>query len=586
MINSPHTRLQNLVFQDDLNGEFDKYCFNLLGPSSADIDEVGNLALVAGDQVSTDTYNNAFSVARWLRDCSLQNLWLELVFSGKLDVEILCTGAGIALEDAVIWRGEVNSDGAGRVLSVPVNGLDRDLNSFLSLRLTAKADTLLTDGGWSTDDPALRETRLHMCITTFKRQDEVKRAAVRLAPLLQAGDALHVVDNEQSLSLVDFPEGVKLHSSPNLGGAGGFSRGMIEAKRSGATHVLLMDDDALCSKETILRTRSFLTYACDVKLAIAGIMVINDQPETVYEAGGISHMGRRPQLSKLPRINQDYRKITDTRRIDYGAWWYFAFNLEAINFLAFPFFVRGDDVQFSVMNELIPRCINGAHTAHDEFAVKKSPTVAYLQVRDRIVNHILGPLGDAPVEPLLRFLEGYFYNANSARAYDTAYCILEGISDVMKGPEFFDANAELSARLKELSRSFCCEKAIPVVGEEVVESDLAVTRLEGEALDAARKARYGHLPLSSLEDEAVALSLRAFPNPAYIGLKREVRVVDTAAQTEMKLIIDRRRYWSNRLRFYWLHKRLERDFEVLRAQYKSQAPGLSSPEAWKRRCAL
>ncbi|TMV92403.1 glycosyltransferase family 2 protein [Thioclava sp. BHET1] len=579
-------RLQSFLFRDDISGSLDKYCFNLLGPNAARVTRNGSLALAVGDTVSTDTYNNAFSVARWLKDCPLESLTLELTFDGSLDVEILCTGAGVADEDRVLWQGEMTSDGSCKTIAVPIERIDRDLNSFLSLRLGATTNTTIIGGGWSTIDPPGRETKLHLCITTFKRQDEVKHAAERLSPLLSPGDALHIVDNEQVLSASDFPKTVRLHANPNLGGAGGFSRGMLEAKRSGATHVLLMDDDALCSDETILRTRAFLTYADDNRLAIAGIMLINDQPETIYEAGGISHMGRRPQLSNVPRTNQDYRKITDKRRIDYGAWWYFAFNLEAINYLAFPFFVRGDDVQFSVMNKLLCRCINGVHTAHDEFAVKKSPTVAYLQVRDRIVNHILGPQEDAPLEPLLGFLDGYFYSANSARAYDTAHFILEAIADVIQGPEFFNRNAELGSRLKELSQSIQIEKAVPVIGEEIQETATTATRIEGELLEVARKKRFGHLPFAALKDETATVSLRTFPDPSFIGLKRKVRVIDATSQTEMNLKTMRARYWMNRLRYSRLRKRLKHNFAALSEQYKSQAPALSSPEAWERRCKL
>ena len=45
---------------------------------------------------------------------------------------------------------------------------------------------------------------------------------------------------------------------PNLGGAGGFSRGLYEVS-SIADHanVILMDDDILCEPETVLRLNAF-----------------------------------------------------------------------------------------------------------------------------------------------------------------------------------------------------------------------------------------------------------------------------------------------------------------------------------------
>lgn len=51
------------------------------------------------------------------------------------------------------------------------------------------------------------------------------------------------------------------HRNKNVGGSGGFTRGMIESIRQKpkATHVLLMDDDVVVLSESIKRTYCVFT---------------------------------------------------------------------------------------------------------------------------------------------------------------------------------------------------------------------------------------------------------------------------------------------------------------------------------------
>ena len=57
---------------------------------------------------------------------------------------------------------------------------------------------------------------------------------------------------------------VEIVTNPNLGGAGGFARGLWEHRRRGqATHVLFMDDDVAFEPEVIARTVAFLRFAAD-----------------------------------------------------------------------------------------------------------------------------------------------------------------------------------------------------------------------------------------------------------------------------------------------------------------------------------
>lgn len=68
------------------------------------------------------------------------------------------------------------------------------------------------------------------------------------------------MDNGNTLTDHAFPEFVRYIPNKNCGGAGGFTRGMLEAvKLKKFTHVILMDDDIFLEPEVLERTRCFLS---------------------------------------------------------------------------------------------------------------------------------------------------------------------------------------------------------------------------------------------------------------------------------------------------------------------------------------
>ncbi|MFM9122427.1 MAG: hypothetical protein ACKOQX_06115, partial [Actinomycetota bacterium] len=87
-----------------------------------------------------------------------------------------------------------------------------------------------------------------LSITTFNRQDYVKPTVASVLRLEKSVGSLNgklrvlVVDNARNISF-DTEPGAPLTvvQNPNLGGAGGFARGIIHLRNEGwATHILLM----------------------------------------------------------------------------------------------------------------------------------------------------------------------------------------------------------------------------------------------------------------------------------------------------------------------------------------------------------
>ncbi|MDQ2095984.1 glycosyltransferase family 2 protein, partial [Rhodalgimonas zhirmunskyi] len=195
-----------------------------------------------------------------------------------------------------------------------------------------------------------------LSITTFRREAAVERTVRRFSKFitdsrLKDHIRLTVVDNGQSVSIEE-SDHVHVIPNENFGGAGGFSRGLIAARESGASHCLFMDDDASIHMESLERTWMFLAYARDPATAVAGAMINAAHRWAIWENGAIFntrcyplHMGvdlRDPGQA----FGMEFDTTGPAPANFYGGWWYFAFPVAEVKHMPFPFFVRGDDVSF------------------------------------------------------------------------------------------------------------------------------------------------------------------------------------------------------------------------------------------------
>lgn len=145
----------------------------------------------------------------------------------------------------------------------------------------------------------LQPVKIAAVICTYKREDYVQRNLRHLRETVlaqpQAEIARHlevfVVDNGQTLRRDEVESlGIRLFPNKNLGGSGGFARGIIEAlrRREEFSHVLLMDDDILLESNVLVKTIRFLQIVRSEHqdLAIGGSMLRLDDMAVQHEAGG------------------------------------------------------------------------------------------------------------------------------------------------------------------------------------------------------------------------------------------------------------------------------------------------------------
>ena len=346
------------------------------------------LHMDAGAIVDTNTYFGRFEASYWQRWTSVTELTVRVSVetTGQLDVLVRASdiGSHVRTVDVVHHHG----DGMA-VLHVPVDAFTDGGAMWLELH-AVDAPATVSEVVWSTTTtrPARRAA---VAICTFNRADDCAATVDSLAsdPLVaDLVDDLYVTD--QGTDLVETREpfqhaaeefGDRLHylRQPNLGGAGGFSRGLYEATAPGAAgpvDVLLMDDDVRVEPETVLRLFAFAAVTREP-------MLVGAQMLYLYNPDYLLVSAERTQLDELRGgLDADEYALRDEsvvenrqeRRIDaeYNAWWSCLVPGEAVEEvgLPMPYFFQWDDIEYGLRCRQagIPTCtLQGAAVWHADF---------------------------------------------------------------------------------------------------------------------------------------------------------------------------------------------------------------------------
>ena len=202
----------------------------------------------AGDEVSFETYFNAFPASYWRRWTNLDNVVLRLELSGTARVDIYRSkidGARIAVTGEVVGDLGAAAEGAEakvdgkdvHVCEIPVPLTQFEDGGWIWFDLTCETDVVIHSAGWYSDIEAPSQTYPD---GTEHPADEPGFDTVAE----HFGDRLRI-----------FPQG-------NLGGSGGYSRIMYEAlggpesdpeRATDSPFILYMDDDIAIEPDSILR---------------------------------------------------------------------------------------------------------------------------------------------------------------------------------------------------------------------------------------------------------------------------------------------------------------------------------------------
>jgi GT2 family glycosyltransferase len=551
-------------------------------------------ALNAGDAVSTDTYFGVVPAGKWFRHSGVRTIVIDVDVEGAVDVEVVQARAHHA--PRTIAATVVNGNAAVSVWLPPLEDIG-DGHLFLRVRAIEDDVRFRTARVW-TPDPPRRPVRLVLSMTTYNREDYVRSNVARLdhflaeRPDVAESVRMVVVDNGRNLKL---PETHTLEHevvpNPNLGGAGGFARGLLAARDGGwATHVLFMDDDISFEPEIVGRIIGVLSFAEDSQLCIAGAMLREEQPHLQFEAGAVIHTRStvvwHPQgQDRDLRESEELLSNEADEPIDYGGWWCFAFPLTITNELPLPIFVRGDDACFGLRHcggHLVT--INGIGVWHQDFSFKNGPVAFYYEARNiPVVLTVSRPDYDAAafrrrmIERTLRFAAAF--------KYDTARAFLDGVESYLDGPAALLATP--ADQFHDQLRERYGETLTPLPPEK---RTLPEWRPPREPLPvlwrlAALTTLGGHLlPRQIRGRRSWAVRAESTPAMAMVGADELVFRHDPSGSGFVARR-DQRRFREILRRMARINRRVSCEFDAAATQWREAYSTLVSEESWRRQLA-
>lgn len=454
--------LQNIVGpEQDICSEEELYYQG--GDGVAFCEKTNIFQMDMGATLSFETYFNLFNLGRWKSGCDLSDLSFEIVGRGRFHLKIIlnkpgATAATVLEKKLTLALNQTQLFNLSDVAQHEETGL-------LHLELQAlDAKAVFLRGRFVSSTRVTQLPQLAISITTFLRESEVQKTVQRLERFLEHFEfakniQVQVVDNGHTVQIPPSDQ-TAVYLNRNLGGAGGFSRGLLEAEAAGSTHCLFMDDDATFHMENIVRTYAFLALAKDSSTALAGAMINTTNKWAMWENGAYFdgacsplHSGTdlrsRLEVAQMELFpDQDHKTL-------YGGWWFFAFPIREVKHYPFPFFVRGDDVGFSIANDFRIFTLNGVVSFQEDFSEKESPLTLYLDLRNHLMHHLVfddlarNRFGFSKI--ILHFLARSLLRFH----YSSARAQLLACRDILQGPGFFDDHLDMTlrrAQIKELSR--------------------------------------------------------------------------------------------------------------------------------------
>lgn len=445
--------------------------------------EAGAWVFEGPGQFDFTTFFNALSVRKWREYTVAKRFFLHLEYKGGA-FSVAVSRADMFSWDAELVAGselQVAASEEWQTLEVELPGSQDDVLEAFVLTVADNPVYLRKSYYYTEVDPAdVRPVELALCTTTFKKESFIEHniRLVKEQILTDEGSIArhftqHVVDNGRTLDVEALQaDRVRIHPNDNVGGSGGYARGMIEAmdQTPKATHVLLMDDDVVISPESIKRTYNLLQIlnAEHEDWFVSGAMMDLFEPNVRWEdTGFVTFIGdciprkERANVCKLHEVmrNELPEKLPEGMDFSdheqgYAGWWYCVIPMTAIEQygLPLPVFVRYDDIEYGIRCHAQFMTMNGICLWHPSFPRRYSAAVERYQV---MRNQFIGQLatGMAPLSDFEFKLKMTVRLDLKKFNYTDARLALQGFEDFLKGPDFIEQPGLVEQRFMAANRN-------------------------------------------------------------------------------------------------------------------------------------
>ena len=562
------------------------------------------LLVAPGRTASFGTYFNAFPASYWSRWTELDEVELSVRVSGTGTVGVYCSnGHG---HTRLVDRREVGD--APLRFRLPLTEFDEGGWSWFDI-VAGSAAVVLESAEWHGGGHAtVTPSTVAVAITTLNRpgyvtdlvrelgRENAVRAAISTVVVVDQGDQRVRQHPGFSEATGDLGDRLRVVEQANLGGSGGFARGMREAmSTAGTRYVLLLDDDVAIEPESVLRAQAFADL-CRQPTIVGGQMlnlldrsrlhtfgeVVRLRPYDWGPAAGVQEDHDFARHS-LPATAWMHRRID----VDYNGWWMCLIPIGALRDvgLAAPYFIAWDDAEYGLRARRAGYptvTLPGMAVWHLPFTGKSdmSDWKVYFNHRNRLITALLHHTQITATRGALDSFGEQLRNVLTMQ-YAAAHLRLAAVEDVLAGPE------ELSAGLaKKLGTARAIRDSYPdaTISTDAVGPDLQVP------------CRAGIVAKGISAGAGLVRQLRRVPPPS--PQRPPVIVSDAAASWRLLIRSDSAQVWTSdrsgtrsyrRDRAVFLdllrrhliaHLRLLVRWSVLRRRYRRSWPQLTSDQTW------
>lgn len=430
---------------------------------------------ISGSQLrSFGTYFNAFPASYWRRWTRVRRVTLTIATHGRGHLIVNKTNA----------RGDIQQLEAIEVRGEKVSTFELSLDAFgdggwIWFDAYASSRILQIHGAAYSAEASLarRQGTFALAMTTMNKVDfafDTIEKVAHSSDLRHSLDTLYVVD-QGSDRLRDYPERLgralrdlgpqlTLIDQGNIGGSGGFSRGLYEAATNGTTdYVITCDDDLVLEPESVIRLVTFADFA--TKPTLVGAHMFDINARSILHAFGEtvdawSTQPARPHADMTLRHDFAAYPLRSTawlhRRVDvdYNGWWMCLIPTEVVRDigLALPLFIKWDDAEYGLRARAAGYptvSLPGAGIWHMAWTDKDdaSDWQAYFHHRNRVITALLhspfarggGTITNSQMIDLKHLLSMQ-YSTEAIRAL--------AHSDILRGPG--SLHAEIGTKLPQI----------------------------------------------------------------------------------------------------------------------------------------
>lgn len=446
------------------------------------------LQLAESASAHTNTYFGRFPATFWQRWTAVQTVDLQLTYASSGSATFTVWASDARGRERIVAVETVSGSGE---LALPL-AIERFVDGG-ALWFAVEADhgsLLISDVRWTVPAPdRLRPAAVVIC--TFNRADD---CTVTVGTLASDDDAMADIDSvvivdqgtDQVRSRAAFGEveeklGSKLKylTQPNLGGAGGFSRGMYEvtgSPNSAHANVIVMDDDILCEPESVLRLNAFANMTVEPTIVGAQMLSLSN-PQVLHVSAEREVLDeiKAGALTPGARMGIDLVKKKQDARFDAGwnGWWTCLLPAEVIADcgLPIPLFFQWDDIEYGIRARFAGHptvTLPNAGVWHADFHLKDYDDWArYFSIRNGlIVSSIYGRFDGTDIA---KYLFRKIGELLVSMQYGLAATFIKAAEDFLAGPGFLhDGGQSVLKELRELRDRYPETKPLPAaqVGQE------------------------------------------------------------------------------------------------------------------------